>query len=115
MRTSATKLSTSQHVDATFGCPGSVHVRRVGELTERERSELSITCSLDDLRGVLNDMDYLSACENVTYWDGEGRELDPGDRVLLPGSAPSATQNYVAERGMSNQATVRATALRGAQ
>ena len=115
MRTSATKLSASQHVDATSGCPGSVHVRRVGELSERERSELTITCSLDDLRGVLSDMDYLSACESVTYWDGEGRELDPGDPVLLPGAASNATQNYVAEHGMSNQMTVRATAPGGAQ
>jgi len=72
-----------------FVCPGQE--RRVDELDARERAELGIARNVDDLRQALSDVDYLVACEDITYWDEQGRELQPADRVVVPVSVEAAT------------------------
>ena len=58
--------------------------RAVAELTLAEREELCITSSVDDLSCHVGDDRFLAACNDITYCDENGRELQPTDCVLVP-------------------------------
>jgi hypothetical protein len=58
--------------------------RTVAELTLAEREELGVTSSVDDVALYVSDDRFLAACNDITYCDEDGRELQPTDRVLVP-------------------------------
>ncbi|RYF06363.1 MAG: hypothetical protein EOO40_09245 [Deltaproteobacteria bacterium] len=60
--------------------------RRVEDLDAREREELGVWRNVDDLDAVVSDVDYLAACQDITYWNEQGVELHPADRVAVPSS-----------------------------
>lgn len=84
MSTPTTTSQANNPLTAAASVSSDTQARRLHELTAHERTELGITSNLDDLRGGLDDMDYLAACEDITYWDEQGRHLDPAQLVLVP-------------------------------